>query len=73
MASRIQSQQKRSFKKGSSVLWLIPTQILAIGTAFGAAAGENLLRLTLLGGMLSTMIIPLMVSLEAGLTGNDDL
>ncbi len=29
--------------------------------------GENLLRMVLLGGMLSTMLVPLMVSLEAGL------
>ena len=67
MASRVQSRKRGSSKKGGSFLWLIPTQILAIATAAGAAAGDNLLRLTLLGGMLSTMIIPLLVSLEAGL------
>ncbi|MGI8495271.1 MAG: hypothetical protein ACR2L1_08170 [Pyrinomonadaceae bacterium] len=54
-------------KKSSPFLWLIPTQILALMTAAGAAAGENLLRLVLLGGMLSTMLVPLMISLEAGL------
>lgn len=67
MTSRVHLQKKAPTRKKSPFLWLIPTQILALATAVGAAAGENLLRLVLLGGMLSTMLIPLIVSLEAGL------
>lgn len=67
MTSRVQLQKIRKTKKRSPALWLIPSQIAAISAALGAAAGENLLRLVLLGGMLGTMLIPLLVSLEAGL------
>ena len=62
-----QLQKKSSKRKSSSFLWLIPTQFMAVATAVGAVAGENLLRLSLLGGMLSTMLVPLLISLEAGL------
>ncbi len=52
----------------SPFLWFIPTQLIAIFAAFSAAMGENLMRLSLLGGMLSAMVVPLILSLEAGLT-----
>jgi hypothetical protein len=66
--ARLQMTPKiRPARKRSPFLWLFPTQLAALFTAFGAAAGENLLRLTLLGGMLSTMLVPLLISLEAGL------
>jgi len=65
--SSAQFQRKSAARKNSSFLWLIPTQFMAVATGVGAVAGENLLRLTLLGGMLSTMLLPLIISLEAGL------
>jgi hypothetical protein len=65
--SSTQFQRKNSARKKSSFVWLIPTQFMAVATAVGAVAGENLLRLSLLGGMLSTMLVPLLISLEAGL------
>ena len=64
---KIRPEKIRPARKRSSFTWLIPTQLAAIITALGAATGENLLRMVLLGGMLSTMLEPLMVSLEAGL------
>ncbi|HEX8286909.1 MAG TPA: hypothetical protein VF556_02880 [Pyrinomonadaceae bacterium] len=67
MTSTVQLQKMRRAKKRPAFVWLIPTQLMALATAAGAAAGENLLRLVLLGGMLSTMLVPLMISLEAGL------
>lgn len=67
MTSRAQVQRLPVRRKRSTFLWLIPTQMMALAAAAGAAAGENLLRLALLGGMLSTMLIPLLASLEAGL------
>lgn len=60
-------QKIRSPRRRSAFLWLVPTQAAALFAALGAATGENLLRFSLLGGMLSTMLVPLLVSLEAGL------
>jgi hypothetical protein len=58
----------RKTRRGSSpLLWLIPSQAIAAFTAYGIAAGDQALRALLLGGMLSAMLIPLLVSLEAGL------
>lgn len=63
----VQTQHLRRTPRRSPLLWLIPTQLMAIFAAFSAAMGENLMRLSLLGGMLSTMVVPLLISLEAGL------
>ena len=72
MNSRVQAQNtiqiKRRSARRSPLLWLVPTQAMALFAAIGAAAGENLLRLTMLGGMLWVMLAPLLISLEAGLT-----
>ena len=67
MSNRYQAKNLRRVPRRSSFLWLIPTQMMAIFVAISAAMGENLLRLSLLGGMLSAMIVPLLISLEAGL------
>ena len=61
-------QIKRRAARRSPFLWLVPTQALAIFAAIAAAAGENLLRVALLGGVLWAMLAPLLISLEAGLT-----
>jgi hypothetical protein len=50
------------------LIWFIPTQIIAVFTAYAIAVGEQILRVFLLGTLALSMFIPLMVSLEAGLT-----
>jgi len=71
MSSRIRAQNtiqiKRRAGRRSPLLWLIPTQTIALFAALAAAAGENLLRFAMLGGMLWAMLAPLLISLEAGL------
>lgn len=68
MYSQVQRQNFKRPPRRSPLLWLIPTQMMAVFAAISAAMGENLLRLSLLGGMLSAMLVPLLISLEAGLT-----
>jgi len=72
MNSRVQAQNIIQIKKRSArrspLLWLVPTQAMAFFAAIAAAAGENLLRIAMLGGMLWVMLAPLLISLEAGLT-----
>lgn len=61
-------QTNKSTRRHSSpLLWFIPTQFIAIFTAFAIAVGEQMLRVFMLGAMTLAMVIPLMVSLEAGL------
>ncbi len=67
MRSRNQTSNLKHPVRRSPLLWLIPTQLMAIFVAASAAMGENLLRFSLLGGMLSAMLVPLLMSLEAGL------
>lgn len=52
----------------SPLLWLIPTQIAAVTGAISVATGGVLLRTAMLGAVLWAMLVPLLLSLEAGLT-----
>lgn len=59
---------KSTKQRSSPLLWFIPTQIIAVFTAYAIAVGEQILRVFLLGALALSMFIPLLVSLEAGLT-----
>ena len=63
------SQNKPNVSGRSSPLkWFIPTQLIAVFTAYSIAVGEQILRVFFFGVMGLSMLIPLMISLEAGLT-----
>ena len=68
MNGRVQIKNDGRGAKRSPLLWLIPTQIAAVFSAYAIMAGEQVLRFALLGGLLWAMLAPLLVSLEAGLT-----
>lgn len=48
--------------------WLIPTQTIAVVAAWSVATGGQVLRAFTLGMMALAMLVPLLVSFEAGLT-----
>lgn len=61
-------KQRRKNERTSTLFWIVPAQAAGVLTAWSIAAGEQLLRVWLLGGIFTAMLIPLLVSLEAGLT-----
>ena len=69
MNNRVQSSPIiRRPPKRSPLLWLIPSQVLAILTAWAVAMGELSARFLLLGSLLWALLVPFLISLEAGLT-----
>lgn len=66
MSSQVETQVHK--ERSSPLKWLIPTQSLAVFAAWAVVAGEQVLRIFMLGAMALAMLVPLLISFEAGLT-----
>lgn len=62
------SGARGSSRAKNSILWIGVTQAAAIAGAWAIVSGGNFLRMFTLGSVTLALIVPLMLSLEAGLT-----